>query len=106
MQKNLTCFAQKIYHTLKANVPKGKVISYKQLAVLAGFPKSYRAIGNVLHKNPFWPDVPCHRVVNSKGYISQKFAYGGINAQKRYLLEENIKFIKDFQVDLKYFQND
>ena len=48
-------------------IPKGKVSTYKRVAEKIGKPKSYRAVANVLHKNPIWPVVPCHRVVNSDG---------------------------------------
>ena len=48
-------------------IPKGKVSTYKRVAVRIGRPKSYRAVANALHKNPIWPVVPCHRVVCSDG---------------------------------------
>jgi methylated-DNA-[protein]-cysteine S-methyltransferase len=46
-------------------VPKGTVITYKELARRIGKPKAYRAVGNALRANPFAPDVPCHRIVRS-----------------------------------------
>jgi O-6-methylguanine DNA methyltransferase len=49
-----------------ANIPKGKVLTYKQVAKRAGSPKAYRAVGNILNKN-YNPKVPCHRVVRSDG---------------------------------------
>ena len=48
-------------------IPKGKVSTYKGIAEKIGKPKAYRAVANVLHKNPLWPVVPCHRVVCSDG---------------------------------------
>ena len=48
-------------------IPKGKVCTYKGIAVKIGRPKAYRAVANALHKNPLWPVVPCHRVVCSDG---------------------------------------
>ena len=48
-------------------IPKGKVCTYKGIAVNIGRPKAYRAVANALHKNPLWPVVPCHRVVCSDG---------------------------------------
>jgi len=48
-------------------IPMGKVSTYKRIAEKIGKPKSYRAVANALHKNPFSPVVPCYRVVNSDG---------------------------------------
>ena len=48
-------------------IPKGKVATYKGIAVKIGKPKAYRAVANALHKNPLWPVVPCHRVVCADG---------------------------------------
>ncbi|MEJ2271296.1 MAG: MGMT family protein [Candidatus Bathyarchaeota archaeon] len=48
-------------------IPKGKISTYKRIAERIGRPKAYRAVANVLHKNPLWPVVPCHRVVCSDG---------------------------------------
>lgn len=49
-----------------ARIPRGKTLSYKQVAALAGSPKAYRAVGNLMHKNKN-PKVPCHRVIKSDG---------------------------------------
>ena len=51
-------------------IPKGKISTYKKIAEKIGRPKSYRAVGNALHKNPLSPVVPCHRVVSSDGSFS------------------------------------
>jgi methylated-DNA-[protein]-cysteine S-methyltransferase len=51
-------------------IPKGKISTYKRIAEKIGRPKSYRAVGNALHKNPLSPVVPCHRVVSSDGSFS------------------------------------
>lgn len=49
-----------------AEIPKGKIMTYKQIALLAGSPRAYRAVGNILKKN--WdPKIPCHRVIRSDG---------------------------------------
>ncbi len=63
-------------------IPRGQVLTYKQVAQLAGRPKAYRAVGNILNKN-YNPRVPCHRVIRSDGRL------GGYNrgiAQKRKIL--------------------
>lgn len=49
-------------------IPKGKVMTYKILAKLAGYPKAYRAAGSVLNKNRN-PKIPCHRIIKSDGKV-------------------------------------
>lgn len=63
----MATFTQKVYQIVK-NIPKGQTLSYKQVAILAGHPKAYRAVGNILNKN-FDPQIPCHRVIRSDGKI-------------------------------------
>lgn len=57
---------KRIYEAVK-RIPKGKVATYAQVAKMAGNPKMCRAVGNALHKNPDYENIPCYRVVNSKG---------------------------------------
>lgn len=47
-------------------IPKGQTLTYTQVARLAGNPKAYRAVGNILSKNVD-PNIPCHRVIRSDG---------------------------------------
>lgn len=70
----MTEFQQLCYTTLKEKVPAGKVITYGGLAKLIGKPKAFRAVGSAMNKNPFAPNVPCHRVVKSNGDLGE-FAY-------------------------------
>ncbi len=49
-----------------AKIPKGKTLTYKQVAALAGRPRAFRAVGNILNKN-YDPTIPCHRVIRSDG---------------------------------------
>jgi methylated-DNA-[protein]-cysteine S-methyltransferase len=58
-------FSAKVKEAVK-NIPAGKCLSYKQVAELAGKPRAWRAVGNILNKN-YDPAVPCHRVVLSNG---------------------------------------
>lgn len=64
---------QRCYQLL-STVPAGKVTTYKILAEALGT-KAYRAIGNILNKNPNAPVVPCHRVVSSGGKLGG-YAFG------------------------------
>jgi methylated-DNA-[protein]-cysteine S-methyltransferase len=60
-------FAERVYAALR-QVPRGRVTSYLALAeaVSCG---SAQAIGQVLRRNPYAPEVPCHRVVDSQGNL-------------------------------------
>jgi len=60
-------FKKSIFAVVR-QIPKGKVLTYKEVARLAGRPNAYRAVGNILHTN-YDPRVPCHRVVRSDGKI-------------------------------------
>lgn len=44
-------------------IPRGRVSTYKQIAIATGKPNAARAVGNACNRNPDAPGVPCHRVV-------------------------------------------
>lgn len=58
-------FKNRVLRTV-AGISRGKTLSYKQVAKLAGSPGAYRAVGNIMNKNKD-PKVPCHRVIRSDG---------------------------------------
>lgn len=58
-------FAEAV-HKVVRKIPKGRVLTYKEVAHLAGRPNAFRAVGNILNKN-FDPSIPCHRVIRSDG---------------------------------------
>jgi len=60
-------FQEKVW-ALCRKIPRGKVTTYKILAEKLGV-KSYQAIGQALKRNPYAPQVPCHRVVASDGRL-------------------------------------
>jgi len=60
-------FNERCYSVLR-KVPKGSVTTYKEIA-RALRSKAYRAVGNAMNRNPYAPEVPCHRVVKSNGEI-------------------------------------
>lgn len=64
----ITDFAKKVYKSCK-KIPKGRVSTYKQIAISIGNPNAVRAVGHALSINPFSPKVPCHRVVKSSGEL-------------------------------------
>lgn len=58
-------FTQKVFEVVK-KIPKGNTLTYKQVALKAGNPKAFRAVGNILNKN-YDKNIPCHRVIRSDG---------------------------------------
>ena len=79
-------FSQKVLSIVK-DIPKGNILTYKEVAIKVGRPKAYRVVGNILNKN-YNPDIPCHRVIRSDG------KFGGYNRgvdKKRKLLETELK---------------
>lgn len=80
----MTDFKKAVFTVVKA-IPKGKTMTYKEVATAAGRPKAYRAVGNILNTN-YNPEIPCHRVVRSDGKT------GGYNrgreTKKRMLQQE------------------
>ena len=92
------------YHQNKKywKIPKGHVATYGQVAAMAGNPKMSRAVGNALHKNPDPENIPCFRVVNSKGELAGAFAFGGEGEQAKRLEEDGVE-VKNGKVDLKKF---
>ena len=68
-----------------AKIPYGQTRSYKQLAIAIGKPNSSRAVANACGKNPYAPDVPCHRVVRSDGLIGGYSGHGGITVSYTHL---------------------
>jgi len=58
-------FRDKVFEIVR-EIPEGKTLTYKEVAVRAGSPKAYRAVGNILHAN-YDAEIPCHRVVRSDG---------------------------------------
>ena len=92
----------RIYEVV-CQIPKGRVATYGKVAMLAGNPRWARGVGYALHNNPKPGEIPCHRVVNREGKISEAFACGGGNRQRELLEAEGIVFEKDGTVDLKKY---
>ena len=82
-----TKFQIKVWKYLKT-IPKGKVKTYKQVAIAINNPKSARAVANACSKNPYAPKIPCHRVIRSNGTLGGFSAAGGIKAKKKLLKSE------------------
>lgn len=97
-----TTASKKIYEAVK-KIPCGTVATYAQIAKIAGNEKMSRAVGNALHKNPAPNTIPCHRVVNAQGKLTENFAFGGIQAQGELLKKEGVQVING-RVDLQLYQ--
>ena len=89
-----------IYNVV-GKIPRGKVTTYGAISKIIGVDP--RVVGYALHANRDPKNVPCHRVINSKGKISSGYAFGGLDIQKKMLIKEGIKFDKENCVDLKEF---
>lgn len=88
---------QKIY-SIVSLIPKGKVLTYKKVAELAGV-KNPRVVGFAMHANKDPKRIPCHRVVGSNGKLTG-YARGGIKRKKEILEKEGVYFLDDQTVDL------
>ena len=99
MRVKVTPFQQKVYDAARA-IPAGKVTSYAGLARRIGC-KSSRAVGQALRRNPFAPEVPCHRIIRSDGTLG---GFGGavsgprLVAKRRLLKHEGVTFLPNGRV--------
>lgn len=91
---------EKIYEEVK-KIPRGKVATYGQIALMAGNPRWSQIVGYALHANPEPGIIPCHRIVNKEGKLAKAFAFGGENVQRDMLKREGVTFIDDNTVDLE-----
>ena len=90
----------KVYD-LVASVPKGKVTTYGAISRLLSIDP--RVVGFALHANKDPKNIPCHRVINSKGEISSGYAFGGPGVQKQMLEKEGVEFDVKNKVDFNKF---
>lgn len=89
-------FNQKVW-ALTVRIPKGKVVTYGDIAHKLDT-QAYRAVGMAMNRNPYAPDVPCHRVVGSDGKLTG-FA-GGLEKKSELLTQEKVPMKHNQQVDL------
>ena len=74
-------FTARVFSVVR-RIPPGRVATYGDVASLAGRPRAWRAVGNIM-RDCGRPDVPCHRVIGAGGRIG---GYGGLEVLKRSLL--------------------
>jgi methylated-DNA-[protein]-cysteine S-methyltransferase len=93
MFKNLkgTEFQKKVWKEI-SKIPKGKTITYRELAIKIGKPKAYRAVANAVGANPLIVEIPCHRVIRNDGKLGGYSGKGGTEEKRKLLLSEGVVF--------------
>ena len=93
---------ERVYEYVKT-VPRGKVVTYGQVAAAIGAPRCARQVGWALHVNPEPGVIPCHRVVNREGRLAPAFAFGGEAVQASLLEAEGVEVVGG-HVDLNKYR--
>ncbi len=91
-------------HAVVAQIPRGRVASYGQIAGLAGLPGRARQVGYALAALPEATPVPWHRVVNARGEISTRARTGSEGAQRRLLEGEGVAFDSTGRIPMDRFR--
>ena len=73
-------------------IPFGETRTYKEIAQAIGKPNSSRAVANACGKNPYAPDIPCHRVIRTDGKLGGYSGVGGVKMKEKLLKIENSRF--------------
>lgn len=87
MEKNPNSFTQIVRDIVK-NIPKGSVMTYKDVAIKAGNPRAARAVANIMASN-YDLEVPCHRVIRTDGSLGG-YNRGGIEKKRMLLITEGV----------------
>lgn len=99
---NIENFFTRVY-ALTTRIPRGRVATYGQIAVLIGAPGAARTVGWALHSLPSETKVPWHRVINSQGRISISGKYSA-TVQAERLKAEGVRVDKYLHVNLEKYQ--
>ena len=86
-----THFQIKVWKYLK-KIPRGKVITYLEVAKAVRKPKSVRAVANAIARNPYPLVIPCHRVIRTDGRLGGYSGKGGIKTKLKLLKKEGFSF--------------
>ncbi len=98
-------FREEVFDIVQ-RIPKGKVASYGQVAVMIGDIRLARNVGYALSSLGIEEKIiPWWRVVNRDGFITINQQKGGVEkkVQKELLLHENVEFIEEWRVDMEKF---
>ena len=85
--KSYSPFYQSVWKAC-ARIPKGQTRTYGEIARAIGRPQAARAVGQALARNPFAPDIPCHRVIAASGALTGYSGPGGLHRKKQLLDRE------------------
>ncbi|TRZ36578.1 MGMT family protein [Niallia circulans] len=99
----MTPFTKKVMEIIQS-IPTGKVMTYGQIARIAGSPRGARQVVRILHSSSQKYQLPWHRVVNAKGAIVIK-AEEGNSLQKQLLEEEGVVFYREGVLELTIYQH-
>jgi methylated-DNA-protein-cysteine methyltransferase related protein len=83
-----------------ARIPRGKVVTYGDIARATGLARRARTVGWIMSGLPDDHGLPCHRVVNKDGYLSGGWQWGHPDIMKCLLVAENVPFRDEYVVDL------
>ena len=92
---------EEVYRILRS-IPEGKVTTYGRIALMLGNKNYARTVGNILNKNPDGDFNPCYKVVTRDGRLSEAYAFGGIDAQRKKLENDGVEVVNN-RVDLKKY---
>jgi len=90
-------FREAVYDLVR-QIPKGRVMTYGQLAALAGHPYAARVVGGIAHWGD--PDLPWQRVVKKSGSLAEGYP-GGLSGHKQVLEAEGVEVTDDYRVDVE-----
>lgn len=89
-----------IFYDIVACIPAGRVLSYGQLALMAGRPGAARMAARAMSHAPHDRELPCHRVVNQSGRLSPPEVFGGEGVQRAALEAEGVIFKHNGCIDM------
>ena len=76
-------------HTIVAEIPEGRVMTYGQIAAICGSPRAARIVGGIAHYGD--QSLPWHRVVKKDGSLAEGYP-GGVTNHQKHLLAEGVEF--------------
>lgn len=97
MDRPESSFREDVY-ALVAQIPKGKVMTYGQIAALVGHPRAARQVGQIAHFGP--SDLPWWRVVNKQGGLAGAYTNGGRTEHKRALQADGVVVSDEYKCDV------
>ena len=92
----------RIWETV-SDIPRGSVVSYGQVAEIAGIPRGARQVGYALRQLPSCSDVPWHRVIQTSGRIAFEKGSRAYNRQSRRLIMEGVVILKG-RIDMQEYR--